>query len=270
MSEAKTTLHAILEKEKAAEIKVKTLGEFTVCRGVHLIDSKEWGRDRTVQLFQFLVSSRVRRAMHKEQIIDRIWEDISSDTADQTFKVALHGIHKVLEPQRKSRVEPKYILRQGITYQLNTRLVWVDATAVEELISLANRTIGADDELSIIAYQKALSMYDGIYLPNRSYEDWSSAERERIQLLAIGAMISLGELMLHHNPMESIRLAQQALLIDEVWEDGYRLQMQAYAAKGNRPMVIKTFKQCEKVLHEEFGIKPLPETRRIFETEQAR
>ncbi len=270
MSDAQAAFHAILEREKTAEIRVKTLGEFTVYRGEHLITGKEWGRDRTVQLFQFLVSSRVRRALHKEQIIDRIWEDISSTTADQTFKVALHGIHKVLEPERKSRTEPKYILRQGITYQLNTDLVWVDAASVESLISLANQTVGVDDELSIQAYRKALSMYDGIYLPNRSYEDWSSAERERIQLLVIGALLSLGELMLQHEPMESIRLAQQALLIDEVWEDAYRLQMQAYAAKGNRPLVIKTYQQCAAVLEREFGIQPLPETRRLLEAVQAR
>ena len=270
MADAQAELLAIIEKETTAEIRVKTLGTFSVFRGDHLITNKEWGRDKTIQLFQFLVSSRLRKALHKEQIIDRIWDDISHSSADQTFKVALHGIHKVLEPERKSRTEPKYIHRQGITYQLNTDMVWVDVTAVEDLIRIGNQSIVIDEKLTIQAFQKALELYEGSYLPNRMYEDWSSSERERIQLIVIGALITLGELMIDQNPMESVRLAQQALLIDAVWEDAYRLQMQAYATKGNRPMVIKTYQQCETVLNEEFGIRPLPETRRLLESVQAK
>ncbi|PSR11222.1 MAG: transcriptional regulator, partial [Bacteroidetes bacterium] len=70
--------------------------------------------------------------------------------------------------------------------------------------------------------------------------------------------------LLASNPLESIRLAQQALLIDHTWEDAYRIQMKAYLQKGNRPMAIKTFQTCEQVLDEEFGILPLPETRNLW------
>ena len=65
--------------------------------------------------------------------------------------------------------------------------------------------------------------------------------------------------------MESVRLAQEALLIDTTWEDAYCLQMQAYTNKGNRPMAIKTYRQCEKVLKKEFGISPLPETKKLLQ-----
>jgi DNA-binding SARP family transcriptional activator len=71
-------------------------------------------------------------------------------------------------------------------------------------------------------------------------------------------------LLLPENPMESIRLAQKALLIDAAWEDAYRIQMEAYFLKGNRPMAIKTYQQCAKVLEEEFDIEPLPETKRLL------
>ena len=85
-----------------------------------------------------------------------------------------------------------------------------------------------------------------------------------MQVLALGAIITLSELLLSENPMESIRLAQQALQIDPAWEDAYRLQMAAYFQKGNRPMAIKTYLQCEKVLEAEFGIEPLPETKALL------
>jgi len=241
---------------------VQTLGNFQVWREGSAITTKEWGRDKTIQLFQYLLTSRHRRALHKEQIADRLWEEL--DNVDQTFKVALHGVNKVLEPNRKSRTAPRYVQRQGITYQLNLKEIWIDVAAVEELIRIGNEALTTHSQDSIIAYQKALNLYEGIYLPNRLYEDWSSAERERIQLLILNAYISLGELLLKENPVETIRLAQQALLLDATWEEAYRLQMDAYLQKGNRPMAIKTFRQCEAVLEKEFGIAPLPETKALL------
>ena len=54
--------------------------------------------------------------------MDDLWEDWS----DRDFKVALHGIHKALEPQRPSRTVPQYIIRQGVSYRLHLEKVWID------------------------------------------------------------------------------------------------------------------------------------------------
>ena len=243
-----------------ASLHIQTLGDFQVWRAGELINSKEWGRDKTLQLFQFLITARHRRSLHKEQIMDRIWEDSN----DQTFKVAMHGINKALEPQRKSRTEPKYILRQAQAYHLNTQDVWIDIDALEAYIALANQYYPSNPKLAKQAYQQAIALYKGVYLPTRLYEDWCSEERERIQVISLGAFVTLAELELDENPLESIRLAQQALLIDATWEDAYRLQMEAYLKKGNRPMAIKTYQQCEKILDREFGIDPLPETKTLY------
>lgn len=259
-----TQLAALLAKKEQASIRVQMLGNFQVWRAEEMVSAKDWGREKTIQLFQFLVTARHRRGLHKEQIVDDLWQDLDGKDGDRDFKVALHGVNKVLEPERKSRSEARYILRQGVTYQLNLTEFWIDTDAIEQFIALGNQVLNEHPSLARQAYQEAIHLHQGIYLPNRLYEDWSSDERERLQVLTLGAYITLGELVLKDNPMESIRLAQQALLIDATWEDAYRLEMQAYLQKGNRPMVIKTYQQCEKVLEQEFGIKPLPETQLLL------
>ena len=246
------------------EIVVKTLGEFKVWRLQHAVTDKDWGRDATVQLFQYLITTRHRKGQHREQILDRLWPDLDVKSAEQQFKVAIHGINKVLEPDRINRAEPKYILRQGITYQLNMDLIWVDADYIEKHIAEGNQYSSEDKQQAIQSYKKAISIHEGIYLPNRIYQDWSSEERERLQLLIIGSICELCELVLEGNPHESIRLAQKALLIDITWEDAYRIMMTAYHQIGNRPMVIKTYKKCEQVLETEFGLDPLPRTRLYY------
>ncbi len=255
----------IQAKKETASLQVQTLGTFQVWREGVLISSKDWGRDISVQLFQFLVTARHQRALHKEQIIDRIWEDIDVKAGEQNFKVAQHGMNKALEPNRKSRSEAKYITRQGVTYQLNLSEIWIDSDALEAYISIGNQSLTSNPTEAIEAYRAAIDLHHGTYLPNRLYEDWSSGERERLQILILGAFINLSELLVEDNPMESIRLCQQTLLIENTWEDAYRIQMAAYLKKGNRPMAIKTFRQCEAVLEKEFGVKPLPETKALYQ-----
>ena len=134
----------------------------------------------------------------------------------------------------------------------------------KKYIIIGNETYTNNHEIAKIAYKTAINLYKGSYLPNRIYEDWTSEEREKTQLLILGAYITLAEILIDENPLESIRLAQKALAIDAAWEDAYRIQMKAYIVKGNRPQAIKTYMKCEVILEEEYGISPLPETKKLL------
>lgn len=252
----------LLAKRDTATLLVHTLGSFAVWRDGHKLSPKDWKRDKALQLFQFLLMARSRKALHKEQIIDKLWD---GELDDQGFKVALHGLNKALEPTRKSHADTTYIVRNGQTYQLDMTHIWVDAVVFEQLLALANKELVSDPAAAAAIYREALSLHKGIFLPDRIYEDWSCDERERLQLLFLGAAMALAELLLTVNPMESIQLCQEVLLIDVAWEEAYRIQMAAYLHKGNRPMAIKSFQVCERVLWEEMGIKPLPETRQTYQ-----
>ncbi len=266
MSTLSDRLLQLEEKLTNASLQIRTLGSFGAVVDGDTVTSKAWGRDKTLQLFQFLITARSRSSLHREKIIDRLWEDAEKDEGDRNFKVALHGINKALEPNRPPRTDPKYINRQGITYQLNQEEMWIDAQAIEDYIAIANEARGTDHTTAISAYRSALECHNGLYLPNRIYEDWSSEERERLQVLILSAYISLAELMLDQQPLETVRLAQKAISIDSTWEDAYQLQMKAYLAQGNRPAAIKSYQQCIKVLDKEFGLDPLPETQKIYDS----
>lgn len=260
MSESKNKLEVLKKFQENAAVRIQTLGHFNLWRDNVKVDGKEWGREKTVQLIQYLISNRHKHALHKERIMENLWEEGD----DRDFKVALHGINKVLEPDRPSRTEAKFVIRQGISYQLDLEQLWIDVEALEKYVIIGNETFGVDTEISKEAYKLAINLYQGAFLPNRIFEDWSSEEREKTQVLILGAYVNLAEMLVDDNPMESIRLAQAAIAIDPTWEDAYRLQMQAYIKKGNRPQAIKAYQKCADILEEEYGIDPLPETKNLL------
>ncbi|MFD2914529.1 AfsR/SARP family transcriptional regulator [Psychroserpens luteus] len=261
MGHLKDKLQELKQFQEDAIIRIQTLGQFNLWRNNEKVDSKQFGRDKAVQLLQYLISNRQRHALHKEKIMDHLWEEGD----DRDFKVALHGINKVLEPERPSRTEPSFVIRQGISYQLDLEKIWIDVEALEQYIIIGNEALGEDLTVTKSAYKSAIALYQGVYLPNRIFEDWSSEEREKIQVLILGAYVILAEILLQENPLESIRLAQCAIAIDKTWEDAYRLQMQAYIIKGNRPQAIKAYQKCADVLDQEYGIDPLPATKKLLQ-----
>lgn len=266
MSSLNDRFEELKSHREDALLHIRTFGTFEVTDDDRIISSKNWGREKTIQLFQYLITNRQRKGIHKEQIISRLWEDVDQEEGDRDFKVALHGINKVLEPDRRPRTDPKYIIRQGNTYHLNSSLIWIDAQAIEDYIQLGNEVQQQDSDLAISAFRDGLALHHGVYLPNRIYEDWTSEERERLNVLILGAYISLAELLLEKNPLESVQMSQRAISLDKTWEDAYQIQMKAFIAKGNRPAAIKTYKECIRVLDEEFGLDPLPTTQRLYDS----
>jgi len=231
MSADADKLSGLQARQEKASLHIRTLGAFAASVSGIALPDKAYGRETTIQLFQYLVTARGRQTLHREKIINRLWENTDQEEGERNFKVALHGLNKALEPNRKARTEAIYVKRQGISYFLNPDEVWIDSQAMEDYI----------------------------------YEDWTSEERERLQVLALSGYMSLADYYLERQPLETVRLAQEALFIDATWEDAYALQMRAYLARGNRPGAIETYYKCIKVLDDEYGLDPLPTTQALFD-----
>jgi DNA-binding SARP family transcriptional activator len=78
-------------------------------------------------------------------------------------------------------------------------------------------------------------------------------------------MTTLAELEVDYDPREALRLTQRVLSTEPLWEEAYRVQMRAYQALANRPMAIKTYRQCVQVLKDSLSIEPLPETQHLYQ-----
>lgn len=249
--------------DATASLRVQALGGFRLWRDAAEVGRSDWGREKALHLFQFLLTLR-RRPLHKEEIIDRLWPELDADTGDRDFKVALNAVNKALEPNRPPRTEPTYVQRLGLTYGLRREALQVDADAFTHAVTAGNEQLRSDRTAAVATYRDAVAAYTGDFLPERRYEDWASAERERLKTLALGTMTHLARLVLDENPLESLQLVQQALRLDPVWEDAYRVQMRAHLATGNRPLALRAYQQCVEVLAREFDVEPLPQTQAVY------
>ncbi len=104
-------------------------------------------------------------------------------------------------------------------------------------------------------------MYGGDYLPDALYDDWVSAERERLLTLYLRAADRLAGMLLERGQIDAGLIVCQAILArDPCWERAYRLIMAAHARQGNRPQALQVYQRCVAVLLAELDVAPSPAT----------
>ncbi len=235
---------------------VRTLGPFTVWRGDEPITNREWKREKARQVFQLLLTYR-GQWFYREQIMEQLWPHLPPDAAERDFKVALNALNQAVEPRRPRGENPHFVIRRGSVYGLNPAAhVVVDVDDFERL--------AASDDIDLL--RRALFLYEEDYLPESLYEDWSSAERQRLRHLYLVTAERLAQHLLREEAWDQVIQTCRAMLArDNCWEAAYRLLMQAHAVQGSRSQVHSVYQRCVTTLREELDAEPSPATRALFE-----
>jgi hypothetical protein len=95
--------------------------------------------------------------------------------------------------------------------------------------------------------------------------EWVRFRREELAGLARRAKhaAALGHLGLDR-PASALAVAAVSVSRDPFDETAYRLQMRAHAAAGERAAALAAYDRCRRLLDQELGVRPCPETEALF------
>ncbi|MBS3783324.1 MAG: transcriptional regulator, partial [Anaerolineae bacterium] len=255
-----------LEIHPGYQLRVQTLGPFRVWRGRKEIAPDAWQREKTRHLFQFLITHR-SRPLDRDQIVEMMWPGLDTETGRRDFKVALSTLRHVLEPNREPGAPSAYVARTGSRYGLRRGAdVWIDAQQFEGLVAKGDAASERDRDDALEIYQEAVAVYQDDYLRDCLYEDWCSAERERLLTLYLGVADRIVECWVNKEAWEDVIPVCEAILArDDCWEQAYRSMMRAYAEMGNRVQALRTYQRCATTLRETLDVAPSKTTQSIYE-----
>ncbi|MBO0962485.1 transcriptional regulator [Neobacillus sp. MM2021_6] len=251
-----------LDSHPGYSIRVQTLGQFRLWLGEKEAAEKEWQREKAKELFQLFIT--VSEPMTKDEIMQILWPNQDKKSADRDFKVALNSLQHVLEPTRKARANPFFIIRDGMFYGLNPNaVIEVDTSHFQALIQAGlNET---DEEKVIYSLESGLTLYQGDYLPDRRYDDWCISKRESLLVYFLRGAEKIAQLRVRRENYDAaIYWCEKILERDRTWEEAYRLLMYCYYRKNNRPHAMKWYQKCTEVLEVELGVTPLEPTRHMY------
>ncbi|WP_413356518.1 BTAD domain-containing putative transcriptional regulator [Robertmurraya sp. 2P01SA] len=254
-----------LDSHPGYTLRVETLGQFKVWLGDREVQERDWQRGKAKELFQFFITE-YKYMFTKEELFQMLWTNQSEKGAARDFKVALNALHNALEPNRKARATPFFVIREGSTYGINANAhLELDTIEFEEWVN-HGLDENEDREKAISCLEKGLQRYKGDFLHDRVFDDWCLNERERLLVLFLRGAEKLAQLYVRKEDYsKAIFWCERILEKDRTWEEAYRLLMFCYYRKNNRPFAMKWYQKCSEILEEELGVTPLEPTQHMYE-----
>ena len=249
--------------EQQAALRAWLLGEFRLGVGDHVISTEGWRNKRAAELLRLLVTFR-RRWVYRDELLEWLWPD-QGEGAIPSLHAGVNTVRVVIQEAGGDRA---WLRRQGLTYRLGP-FSSTDVDTFEYLVVAASSALRAGRrELASARLGWALDLWqDGELLPEDRYAAWAEEERERLGELAQSSRIRLSDLALALGDYDlASRRAREALAVDDCLEEAHRLLIRAHLGANDRPAALRALEACRRVLRDELGVEPAPETVQLLES----
>jgi DNA-binding SARP family transcriptional activator len=196
-----------------------------------------------------------------------LWPESSLKKARWSLNSAIHGLRRLLSECPSFAPVNYVVLKEGY-YRLSPEIqVVTDVDEFEEFyergrsLEKTKRTQEAANE-----YEKAVELYRGEYLLEDLYEDWTMVERERLSNAYVDMLNRLALYYMERGqPRDGVRCCYKVLEKDRCNEHSHRLLMRCHWQLGQRGRALRQYRLCERILGQEYGTAPSPETRALYE-----
>jgi DNA-binding SARP family transcriptional activator len=249
---------------RSLRLNVRCLGRFEV--------HSEWGRVERWQsvkaksLLAYLMTRPGEPAV-REVLMEALWPDCDPQAAGNNLKAAMHGLRQTLNRLFNTFENYSYVVFQQGSYQINPEIdLWVDVEELEKHWENGRRLErqGCVDD-AMEAYRAAEALYQGDYLNDEPYEDWTLLRREALNDTYLTILGKLADHAIETSDYESgIGYCQKILVKDRCREDAYRRLMRCYSRLGQRNRAIRWYEICRQTIKSELDTEPDCETGRLY------
>ncbi|HEY7552826.1 MAG TPA: BTAD domain-containing putative transcriptional regulator [Hyphomicrobiaceae bacterium] len=184
------------------------------------------------------------QAHSRDKLMTLLWGSHFDAQARQNMRQALTRLRRVLGEDA--------LVGSGESVSLQPGVFACDVARFEALVADGSRD----------ALDGAVSLYRGrlladIAIPEETWTEWIENQRQRLEGLALDAMVKLGAQELaagNHEP--ALKSASRAIEISGLREDAHRLVMRALAAGGRKSDALKHYEQLIALLKCELDVEP--------------
>jgi LuxR family transcriptional regulator, maltose regulon positive regulatory protein len=235
-------------------------GKFALYRGSSPV---ALGHNRAVlELCRYLVACAGQR-VPRDVLLDLLWPDVPVDLALHRLHVAVSALRGLLGETRKDPL----IQLDDQCYSVPALSVTTDCELFEQAYHRGKICLSHGDAPgAAAAFRGALELYQGDYLADNLYAEWTFVRRAHFVERRLSALTFLCEhAASQHDLSAVIDYATQILDIDNLRERSHRYLMRAYYAMGQRACALRQYKSCAEILQKELGAPPSRQTQELFE-----
>jgi predicted ATPase/DNA-binding SARP family transcriptional activator len=211
----------------------------------------------------------------RESLLGLLWPEHSTAAAQNNLRVTCSQLQKHLETAQED-AQP-YLISNRLDLQFNPLSRYeLDVTLFRSLIEACRTHAhpGQPEDCAECAAHLAQAMklvrgpfLAGFSLPDcPAFDEWLFFQRERLQLQITAALEQLADF--HEragDEAEAETYVRRLLEFDPLHEQTHRQLMRLLAGAGRRSAALAQYETCRRLLADELGVSPAPETTLLAE-----
>jgi DNA-binding SARP family transcriptional activator/CheY-like chemotaxis protein len=192
----------------------------------------------------------------RAHIAGLLWGDSVESLARNSLRQTLFTIRRSIGPQAGTTLRVELD-----TIGLNRDAVRVDVWELIDLLAANSRA----------AIERATALYRGdllagFYLNEPGFDDWMTAERERLRVRVFEALASLLRMQTDEGDLPAAtRTAERLTALDPLDEAAHRALIRLLLKQGFRGAALRQYRTCADLLDRELGVTASPETLHLHE-----
>lgn len=194
----------------------------------------------------------------RDSIAALLWDNMTDAQAKKNLRTVLSDLRGLLGDYLQ-------IDRQTLAFD-PTRPYWLDVEILRRDLTLsAPAPDSATRQAAVALYQD--EFLSGFHIHNApGFDGWVVEQREHLHALVAAALSVLVQEYSQQDNYPAALAANRRLLALDAWsEPAHRRQMFLLAQTGERSAALAQYESCRRILQEEFGVEPLPETAALYQ-----
>jgi DNA-binding SARP family transcriptional activator len=244
------------------QLRIYTLGSLRVYRDDRLLFDESWRNKPAKTIFKILFTHHGQR-YPKDLLAEELWKETDPAVAANRLRVAVHELRKMVGDSKEGKRQVRYIGQQEGAYFFDDAApVWSDADVFIESADLGRQLVEQGQLRNALqAFKRAEALYQGDYLRDDPFFEWSLSTRERLREAHLTMLADVARLhALLGQPDEAAGFCRKILRIEPWREEVYRRLMEYLAAAGRPHEALRAFEECRRALTTEVEAGPSPET----------
>lgn len=251
-----------MQKQNDKLIRITMLGNFQISVGNCVISVSSKRTNQLWNLLEYLITFR-NKSISQEKLIEVLWPEDNCDNPNNALKNLIYRVRMLFLEKDIPFAKDIILFHRGLYHWNNELNCIIDVEEFEKFYRMSVQAIEPLEKIEL--YQRAITLYNGNFLPNSSHESWVIPLASYYRSIYFKCVSQLVKLLLEKKHYEEvINVCENAIIIDSYEENPHKYLILAFIKRNKYAAALEHYNYVTNLFYRELGIQLSEDMRSLY------